>query len=196
MMSFHFHIRVFISGLALVFSMPHSTSAAPTVEEGMRLGGRVTDMCRLAAPIAVGGGVNASFVNVGTGASQVQISTLASEEDAVLNPASISLDFDATCNYAHSVTLQSQKGGLKNEDPSATGGAGFRLLAGYAATLIWGGISQDLNVSGAAGVNTVLNQGGATHGIISVLIQIPGGGDPLVSGAYSDLLVLEFGSTL
>ncbi len=180
----------------MIISMPHSATASPTVEEGTRLGGSVTDMCRLAAPIAVGGGVNASFVNVGTGASQVQISTLASDEDAVLNPASISLDFNATCNYAHSVTLQSQKGGLKNEDPSATGGTGFRLLAGYAATLIWGGISQDLNIAGAPGVNTVLNQGGATHGILSLLIQIPGGGDPLVSGAYSDLLVLEFGSAL
>lgn len=196
MMSFHFHIRVFISGLALIFSMPNSATAAPTIEEGTRLGGRVTDMCRLAAPIAVGGGVNANFVNVGTGASQVQIATLASAEDAVLNPASISLDFNATCNYAHTITLQSQKGGLKNEDPNATDGTGFRLLAGYAATLIWGGISQNLNMSGTAGVNTVLNQGGATHGILSLLIQIPGGGDPLVSGAYSDLLVLEFGSTL
>lgn len=190
------HIRIFVSTVICAACVYDKGFGSPSVEEGMQIGGNVPDICRLATPVVNGVGINANFQSTSDTNSQIEIIALAGKDDGVLKPASISLDFEGSCNFAHFVSLASSNGGLKNETVSGIT-SGFLSLAGYSATLIWSGQSENLNANtGSSGVSTDIPQIGANSGILSLVVQIAGGGNPLVSGTYSDVLTIEFGGTL
>ena len=194
-MVFNFHIPKLATWAAIGLIYVPIVNAASTKEEGMQLGGSVPDICLLAAPVSNGGGVNAQFQSGTEDNSQVLITSLANEESGVLNPASITLDFNGTCNFAHSVILTSSSGGLRNEIADINSG-GFTSVGIYAATMNWNGLSESLTLNGQEGAFATLSQISANSGVLTLSVDIPGGGSPLVAGTYSDVLTIEFGGTL
>lgn len=141
--------------------------------------------CRMSTP-AADAIQNAILSNAAPGSADVGISRLVGDDGAVLG-ATVALKIPVICNQAHTLVLSSLRGGLRVGQPGPDGGA-FRSVVPYDVRVEWGGASGDFN---SAGGDAILPVGGAAQGSLSVIIEIPAGGAPLVAGAYSDELVLE-----
>jgi len=129
---------------------------------------------------------NASVSSPSPGAADILIGRLVGE-DGVPVGATVILTLPAACNQAHRLSLGSLNGGLVNIDGTPVGGP-FRALLPYTVGVSWGGASETYD-SATPGVT--LSSGDAATGSVTVTIEIPAGGAPLVAGAYSDQLVLE-----
>lgn len=129
---------------------------------------------------------NASVTSSAPGAADIIISQLVGE-DGVPVGATVILTLPASCNQAHSLTLGSQNGGLINVDGTPVGGP-FRAILPYVVAIGWGASSETY---GSGDPEVTISSGDAATGSVTVTIEIPAGGAPLVAGAYSDQLVLE-----
>ena len=78
-------------------------------------------------------------------------------------------------------------GGLINVDGTPAGGP-FRSVLPYAVAISWGSGSDTYQSGDPA---TTISNGDAATGTVTVTIEIPAGGAPLVAGSYSDQLILE-----
>jgi hypothetical protein len=92
------------------------------------------------------------------------------------------------CNGAHTVVVRSTNGRLTLES-GAAGGNGFRNTVDYTLTTSWAGLNQSFNTTSASTLQIPVSQ--ANSGDALVTIDIPAGGQPLVAGIYSDLIVVE-----
>ena len=131
---------------------------------------------------------NAVISNLSPGTADIAINQLVDEDGAPIG-AVIILSLPATCNQSHSLTLASQNGGLVN--PDGVEGGPFRTQLPYSMTVAWGSVSQTVSSDGPG---LTLAYGDAGTGVVTLTIQIPAGGDPLVAGAYADQLILELGA--
>jgi hypothetical protein len=181
--------------LILTIAALPSLAFAQTVDGsgGQRLDlvGEAPSACVLAPPSA-GAGVNASL-NVHSGRSaEVILNQLVDEETARPRAASRSINFPVVCNAAHTVVVRTTRGALVAE--GAEPGQGFRNRLPYQVSADWLGQTATGASDSLTPVNISAANGGA--GSLSLIVEIPGGGDPLVSGTYSDSLVVEFRSAI
>lgn len=173
------------AALALA-ATPAAAQSAPEVE-ALTFQGSAPGGCLIRAPQATATD-NATVSGLAAGSADIAISQMVDEEGASLG-ATVTLALPAICNQSHTLTLTSQNGALVNIDGGAAGGP-FRNSVPYTMIVSWGAETQ--SASSASGLT--LSYGDAAAGDVTLTIQIPDGGDPLVAGAYADQLILELGA--
>jgi hypothetical protein len=186
-----------IYGFVILVGMFLAGGAAAQSGSAAALGGlssRRLDMigdappgCVLSPPVDAGT-VNASLQIADDRSAQVTITELADPETAIPRAATIDLDFPVICNAAHEISVRTARGGLA----LLAGGAaapGFRNVLPYRIDVDWAGTQS----TGASDTPTPVDirMGGGAAGLLSVVVNIPEGGDPLVAGSYSDSLIIE-----
>lgn len=161
-----------------------AVDGAATVQTTFR--GGADPACRLGTP-AASEAQNISVEALSPGAAELAISQLVGDAGTSLG-ATIILEVAAVCNQAHVVTLTSRNGALTTGAATASGP--FRASLPYGVTVDWAGQQRVLNTE-AGQISVDLPD--AASGSVTVVIEIPPGGAPLVAGAYSDELILELG---
>lgn len=173
---------------ALAFA---GAAAAQTAETGAiqaTFHGNAPAGCLMSAPSAP----TSENVQVGAlspGSADIAISQMTGDDATALG-ATVVLVLPAVCNQAHTLNLSSLNGGLLGDGDAPAGGA-FRSLVPYSVTVSWAGGVQVLQTSDET-LSVPFSD--AATGVVTVTIQIPPGGAPLVAGAYTDEIVLELGA--
>lgn len=119
------------------------------------------------------------------GAAEISISRLAGDDGSVVG-ANMALNIPVLCNQAHTLSVESRRGGLSLSQVPLEAGA-FRTSVPYRVQVSWAGADDDFSSDGSS---AFLSIGDAGQGLLNVVIDIPAGGVPLVAGSYSDELVL------
>lgn len=174
---------------ALVASVPATASAQEVVTQSNQLSysGQIQPGCIMAAATSPSA-QNASMSSPTPGSAEVVVTQLVGDDGVPLG-AQITLSMESACNQAHTLRVGSQNGALTT--PASTGATGpFRDTLPYAVVVNWASADQSFNSGDGLQAQPVND---AARGPITVIIQIPAGGAPMVAGSYSDQLVLELG---
>lgn len=154
------------------------------------LSGQAPSACLISTPTSASG-ANSTFQPSGAQSGQVTITQLVDPTTAVPVASSINLALPIICNAAHNVTVSTTNGGLARTGAAA--GAppvgGFRQFLPYQVSASWAG--QTANGTSQAGPTVVINSSDGAAGQLSLTIDVPGGGDPMVAGAYNDQVVIQ-----
>lgn len=172
--------------LTLAASVAQAQVATP--QNQMAFNGQVAAGCITSNPSA-SAAQNASATELVTGSANIVVTRLVGDDGVPLG-AEIVLSMPSACNQAHNLNLSSLNGGLSNTLGADAQGSAFRALLPYTVIVSWAGQSQTFNSSSGGLIQPV---GDAASGPVTVTIQIPSGGAPLVAGSYSDQLVLQLG---
>jgi hypothetical protein len=139
---------------------------------------------------------SASNITIGSvSASQyvLAIDQLIDPANAQLKPASISLSLRGICNHTHTLTIQTNRGGLQTSSGATPG---FSNHVDYSASVLWGGSSSSLQTSGIAGQSSPeAVMPGPFAGTLQLQITVGADGAnrlPLLAGTYSDNIVITF----
>jgi hypothetical protein len=177
-----------LSLLAAVAAMLPAAALAQTVNIGqgrLDLVGQAQSACLTSAPTAATA-VNATFAQTGQNAAEVRITQLVDPTTAQPIASSVDVAVPVICNTAHRLVIRSSNGGLLRQGVRQQA-PGFRDALPYQVIATWAG--QTAN-GGSASPVTINSPDGAA-GQVSVSINVPGGGDPLVAGSYEDSIVIE-----
>jgi hypothetical protein len=172
-------------------ALPAGAAAAQTAETGAiqaTFRGNAPAGCLMSSPSAPTS-ENVSVGALSPGSADIAISQMVGDDATALG-ATIVLVLPAVCNQAHTLNLSSLNGGLLGDGEAPISGA-FRSLVPYSVTVNWAGGEQVLLTSDQ---ELSVPFGDAAAGVVTVTIQIPPGGAPLVAGAYTDEIVLELGA--
>lgn len=138
--------------------------------------------------------------NVSVTGQNITIDTLINEGDATLNTASVQLKFpEVMCNYPAKVSIKSMRGGLIRLDPGAAqmqaGSEEFKDRVDYRVSGSWG--SLQLPQFTTEGVSEQYSQsveaGGANKADMIVNLTVDGQDIPVLTGNYTDNIVVEVG---
>lgn len=176
---------------AAVLAAAPALAQTTTIGQGrLDLVGVAPSTCLVQTPQAAVG-ANTTFAAGGAQQGQVTITQLADPQTAVAKEATISVALPVICNSAHHVTVTSLNRGLLRQGgiASQTSVNGFREFIPYSVTASWAGQTATGQSLSGAPVNITTQDGAA--GQVSLTIDVPGGGDPLVAGTYSDSLTIE-----
>lgn len=172
---------------ALLFSTPSGAQEVLTQANQLTYSGLVQPGCIMAVATTQSA-QNAIMTSPTPGAADVVVTQLVGD-DAVPVGAQITLSMEAACNQAHILRVSSQNGSLINSASSGIVGP-FRNSLPYSIVVTWANAPQGFESVDALQAQSVND---AARGAITVMIQIPAGGVPMVAGSYSDQLVLELG---
>lgn len=129
---------------------------------------------------------NATFRAMTERAGVIDFAQLVDPETSLAQPASVSLSLPVICNGAHVISLRPVRGALVQERGApAAEGFSNRLVYGYSAD--WAG----KRAAATSEAPLQIRADNAAAGEVSVSVNVPEGGDPLVSGAYADSIVVE-----
>jgi hypothetical protein len=170
-----------------------SSASAQTVSTGdqasstLNIFGSAPSACVLSPPIAASG-ANASFTAQGGQTGVIRFTQFVDPQTAQPRGASINLAFPVVCNSAHRVTVRTDGRGLARIAGAAPA-AGFRDRLGYQVSADWAG----LTASGSSDVPIPidLRTANGAAGQVNLLVDIAGGGAPLVAGDYASTLTVE-----
>lgn len=179
-----------LAGAALLAAAPAFAQTTTVGEGRLDMTGTAPSTCLVQAPQAAVG-TNTTFSSGNTQQGQVTITQLADPQTAVAKEATISVALPAICNSAHHVTVTSLNRGLLRAGgvASQTSTNGFREFIPYSVTASWAGQTATGQSLTGTPVNITTQDGAA--GQVSLTIEVPGGGDPLIAGTYSDSLTIE-----
>lgn len=167
-----------------------AAAAAQTQDTGqgrLEIIGEAPSACLISAAPTTGG-TNSSFVSATQSSAEVRITNMVDPQTGQATPATINLALPIICNANHHVVVRTANGGLAREGAPAPA-PGFRELVPYNVTASWAGTTASGSSQDSPSVDILTGDGAA--GDLSINIQVPGGGDPLVAGAYSDELIIE-----
>ncbi|MGA0602868.1 hypothetical protein ACO2Q3_19320 [Caulobacter sp. KR2-114] len=176
---------------AAVLAAAPAFAQTTTVGQGrLDMEGTAPSTCLVQSPQSAVG-TNTTFSSGNAQQGQVTITELADPQTAVAKQATISVALPAICNTAHHVTVTSLNRGLLRQGgvASQTPVNGFREFIPYSVTASWAGQTATGQSLTGTPVNITTQDGAA--GQVSLTIDVPGGGDPLVAGTYSDSLTIE-----
>lgn len=175
---------------ALLAVAPALAQTVTTGEGRLDVEGTAPSACLVQTPQAAIG-TNTTFSSGNSQQGQVTITQFVDPQTAVAKEATISVALPAICNTAHHVTVTSQNRGLLRAGgvASQTAVNGFREFVPYTVTASWAGQTATGQSLTGTPVNITTQDGAA--GQVSLTIDVPGGGDPLVAGTYSDSLTIE-----
>ena len=183
------------AALILVAASLAATSAswAQTASTGDRasstldLFGQAPSACVLSPPAAAIGS-NASFSAQGAQSGVVRFTQFVDPQTAQPRAASISLAFPVVCNSAHRLTVRTDGAGLARAAGPAPA-AGFRDSLDFQVSADWAGA----RAAGSSDVLTPidLRTANGAAGQMNLVVDVPGGGTPLVAGDYAATLVVE-----
>jgi len=174
-----------ILAAASLLALTAGAVQAQTAPQQMTFQGQAPAGCLMQAPLSPSAD-NASVTASAPGSADIVITQLVGD-DGVSEGATVILNVPAACNQAHTVSLISSNGGLLNAEGAPAGGP-FRALLPYSVVLSWGSGSETYQSGDPA---ATISSGDAATGSVTVTIEIPAGGAPLVAGSYSDQLILE-----
>lgn len=181
--------------LALLLTvLAPAMASAQTVQSGVArldVTGTAPSACLITAPASAVGS-NASFEVTGDQSAKINITELVDQTTSAPRASSISVAVPIICNSAHHIVVHTANGGLRRAG-SATVSAGsingFREFLPYQITANWSGQDVTSSSQTQSPVDIATSDGAA--GQLSLTIDVPAGGDPLVAGAYSDSVVIE-----
>jgi len=185
--------KAFTFGVAFLLSATAAGNANTDEGQTLGLGGDSPPMCAITSAPAGGQAANMSLQQSDLTQGRVVIDQLIDPSSARLQPASIQLTFDVTCNGPHRVKIRSVNGVLELETPLTTLTPSFVTQVNYNAALTWNNESISMVAEGneATAQSTSL-AGSAARGIVELEIQIDASLNdmtkPLVKGKYSDTL--------
>jgi hypothetical protein len=183
---------VLAAALAMFLLAPYAhaqtTPLGPDVAGGrLDIVGEAPQGCILSPPTETA--ISNAALVAGPTAGQVRLTQFVDPQTAVPNAATIGLDFSVVCNAAHHLTVRTLQGGLVLASPAPAPGPGLRNSVPYQVSVAWAG-QQAMGSSDTMVPVDIATANGAA-GVLSITIAVPGGGDPLVAGTYSDSLVVE-----
>ena len=146
--------------------------------------------CLISTPTAASGS-NATFAAAGAQQGEINITQMADPRTAVAVAATINLALPVICNTAHQVVISTANGGLTRLGAVAGGPEvnGFRQFVPYQLSANWAG--QSASAASRAGPAITIRSADGAAGQLSLVISVPGGGAPLVAGAYGDQVVIQ-----
>ena len=173
-----------------------AASAAPAPAT-VSVTGEASRLCLIGSPkVQVGSSVNLATVNGHT----ISIASLADSQTLSTRATSFDIDFNALCNFAHSVQLSSDRGGLWR---LSTGQVATAFADGvpYHATLEWGGSSTTLEATAVSvtPMTDVLDVNTPAGGALVMQFRVDpgatdkGAGAPLAAGVYQDTITVTLG---
>ena len=179
--------------IAIPFVCAASIAAAQTqntAQQRVDLAGTAPSVCKMDAPHSGGGG-NVQFSVSSNNAAELDFRALANPTTALAQAAQVSVSFPVICTGAHSLTVSSTNGGLTNPSPPA---AGFATRVDYALTAQWAADQKQFQTVGSP-TSLNLSESDGVAGDLTVAIAIANGALPLVSGSYTDQVVVQFSAT-
>lgn len=187
--------------VAAAFAVPAYAIGSQTTDAEFE--GSVANTCVI-EPLQSGSGNNVSLEpGASSTAATVTFSGFADNGTAMFVPGSgINLSFDGYCNYPHTLRVQTTNGSLQHQtganDPVAGSGTFIDEVFYVVNVFGWDGVFVTLDADGTAGAkspNGTVN--GAYQGSANLTISLTNPGtDPLLSGQWSDTLVLQIGQPL
>lgn len=184
-------------GLSLSLAAVAATAQAAPSTVTVTTTGRASRLCLIGSPkVQVG-----TAVNLASAAGQtIDIASLADSQTLSTKATSFDIDFNAVCNFSHSVQLSSDRGGLWR---LATGhvAADFAEGVPYHATLEWAGTSSTLEATAVSVTprNDVIDINTPAGGALVVQFRVDPGatskglGAPLAAGVYQDTITVTLG---
>ncbi len=109
-------------------------------------------------------------------------------QTGIARTTEIALSLPVTCNAPHRIRVSSTRGALLREGMDTESGD-FRSRLDFRVNLEFAGQAAAFDTTSSASAEVNLSE--AATGNAVVTISIPGGGTPLVAGAYSDTLIVE-----
>jgi hypothetical protein len=177
--------------LVLVFAAGVASAQTPNpAQQRVDLAGTAPSVCKMDAPHSGGGG-NVQFSVSSNNAAELNFQALANPTTATAQAAQVSVSFPVICTGAHSLTVSSANGGLTNP---ALPAAGFATRVDYALTAQWAADQKQFQTVGSP-TSLNLNESDGVAGDLTVAIVIANGALPLVSGSYTDQVVVQFSAT-
>ncbi|MFC6199508.1 hypothetical protein [Ponticaulis profundi] len=152
-----------------------------------RLDGVVPDLCQF-GEMSVLGDADASIAQTDDGIA-ITLASIVDPETAEPIPYGLSIQFAAQCNFAHQVSIRSIFGGLLNDDGS--GSDGFSNRSDYSVSARWADESFDYTTSGMRGEGIGVSVSGVRSGDFQIEINSVPTSTPLISGDYSDQIIIE-----
>lgn len=180
------------ASLAATFATPlaswaQTASTGDRASSSLDLFGTAPSACVLSPPAAASGS-NASFSAQGGQAGVVRFTQFVDPQTAQPRAASISLAFPVVCNSAHRLTVRTDGTGL-TRTAGAAPAAGFRDSLGFQVSADWAGARAVGSSSTLTPIDLRTANGAA--GQMNLVVDLPGGGTPLVAGDYAGTLVVE-----
>jgi hypothetical protein len=162
-------------------------ASGTAVQSRLDLLGQAPAACTLSGPTS-SGDVNATVSDSGSRTTSVNITSLVDANTLAAQAATVNLAFPLICNSPHTLTVTTTNGGLTLEG-GAPSAPGFTDHVDYVIQTNWAGQTAQGSTSGARTYSISTADGAA--GVVSLSIQIPGGGSRLIAGVYSDTLTLD-----
>jgi len=178
-------------------------SAAPAGAESdqgqsIGFGGDAPPMCAVTSAPTSSQAANVQLDSADLRQGRIVIDQLVDSSTAELQPASIKLSFDVTCNAPHRVLIKSINGALEPVNQPATLAERFVTEVYYSALLTWDNTTIEMIASGnAATARSQSLTSFAITGQVDLEIRVDASlndmGTPLLEGTYSDTLVITLG---
>lgn len=181
--------RPILLALAL---LPMSAAAQTPVSGGGRfeIAGEAPFACVVRGPTTVNA-TNATVEATTGSSSSIRITQMVDPQSAQARGAQVDLVLPVICNGPHRLTLTSSNGGMLRAGGTAVvGQAGFGEYVPYRIDATWGSDQKGADSNGGSPL-TIDSQTGRA-GNVTLSIKVPAGTNPLVAGAYSDEIVIEF----
>ena len=179
--------------LALCAVLVAAASAqAQTVSTGERASNRLDlfgvapSACVLSPPSSAAG-TNASFTAQGA-QGVVRLTQFIDPQTAQPRDAVISLGFPVVCNSAHRLVVRTDGAGLARTAGPAPA-PGFRDSLGFQLSADWAGLTATGSSTSLTPISLQTANGAA--GLMNLIVNITGGGAPMVAGDYAGTLVVE-----
>lgn len=181
-------IAVIAAALANPALAQQASATGDNIERAIVFEGDARRACVLKAPTAASQ-VNATLSQSANGVNvELTPQGFIDPQTGVPRATGISLNLPITCNTAHRIRVASRNGALLRAGGGEDTGT-FRSRLDFSVDVTWAGLTQSFNTANAG--ETILIVPDASTGAATITIAIPGGGNPLAAGAYSDTIVVE-----
>lgn len=173
--------------------LPATASAEPLVAtKSMPVTGRAPQVCSIQAPrVQSGALINFSGLDGDT----LRVTEFANSKTLATQPASATVSFEAVCNMAHRVVIESENNGLWPVDGRiVTAPSGFTTAVPYLAQVKWNGASSVMATDAKSRriVQQTVPVDAPAAGDIELTLSIAAGASngqvnsPLIAGDYTD----------
>jgi len=181
---------------ALVSAVP--AGAQSDQGQSIGFGGDAPPMCAVTSAPTSNQAANVQLNSADLSQGRIVIDQLVDTNTAQLQPASIKLSFDVTCNAPHRVLIKSINGALEPESQPATLAGQFVTEIYYSALLTWDDTTIEMTASGEASTaRSDSLTSFAVTGQVDLEIKVDASlndmGTPLLQGKYSDTLIITLG---
>lgn len=187
-------VGVALIGSTLLLPVTAEAQLAATVDRSFPVNGNAPQVCSI-QPAKLQAGELVNFR--GLDGDTLQIEELTDQRTLAARPASVTVSFDAVCNFPHRVRIESQNNGLWPTDGSmSTQAQGFAYALPYRTRIDWGSASGNFLADAKVRrlVEERVNVNAATAGVLSLRIEIDAGASnvqtnaPVLAGVYGDTL--------